>query len=149
MVSKVEVINNYPGIKVKSLPVKELIRKLLQDEGVKASELNVIFVDDAFLKALHHQYLNENSVTDVITFNLSEIPGAKTEGEIYISVERAVIQAQEFSVSTDQEIARLIVHGLLHLKGYDDCTQAEQRKMRAMEDFYLKKYNNIFRHKLL
>jgi rRNA maturation RNase YbeY len=65
------------------------------------------------------------------------------EGEIYISADRADIHAREFEVSLGEEIGRLIIHGMLHLKGYDDQTENERQEMQQKEDFYLQKYREL------
>ncbi|RMF57756.1 MAG: rRNA maturation RNase YbeY [Calditrichaeota bacterium] len=118
---------------------KHLVQQMIDEESLPASEINIIFVDDPYLRDLHDRFLGDNTVTDVMTFNLGT--EHHIEGEIYISVDRAKDQAREFGVSLQEELARLIIHGLLHLKGYDDATPEEQRLMREKENHYLEKFN--------
>lgn len=140
---QIEIINNHPAIRIAEKPGADLVRHLLEDEQLPASEINVVLVDDDYLKTLHRDFLNEDTFTDVITFNLSD-PGVKEVcGEIYISADRARIHAAEFAAPLPEEIARLIIHGILHLKGYDDRTGHQRRQMRAREDHYLKKYASL------
>ena len=120
-----------------------MARQVLEDEQLPVDEINIILTGDAYLRTLHRDFLKDDTFTDVITFDLSD-PGAKeTSGEIYISADRANIHAAEFAVPLRQEIARLIIHGILHLKGYDDHTENNRRQMRAREDFYLEKYAGL------
>ncbi len=98
------------------------------------TSLGVILVDDPFLCRLHKQYLDDPTPTDIITFDLSEPDSEDIEAELYISVERARAHAAELQVPFSLEIARLVVHGILHLQGFQDHTPGERAKMRSEED---------------
>jgi len=117
---------------------EKTIKKILREQNFILSNLNIILVDDEYLRSLHRQFLNEDSYTDVMTFPIEE--GENREAEIYISLERANINAKNFSVSIEEEVTRLIIHGLLHLKGYDDKDNLSRTEMRKEEDRLLKKY---------
>ncbi len=106
--------------------------------NLKADSVNVVFVDDSTLRAMHRQYLDDDTFTDVMTFDLGE---ENIEGEIYISTDRALAQADEFGVTPEEEVVRLIIHGLLHLKGYDDTTEKLRSEMKQMEDRLVEKYS--------
>ncbi len=138
MAPEIEIFNNHPQLQVEVDPATALVKSLLIDEALLAAYIHIIFVDDAFLQNLHQEFLSDDSPTDVITFELGSED--LTEGEIYISLDRAADHAREFQVETSAEIARLIIHGILHLNGYDDHTAEEQQQMRAKEEFYLKQY---------
>ena len=138
MSSRIEIVNNYQHISIHKAAVENIILNFLSAEKLPAREITIIFADDNFLRTLHRDYLNDNTFTDIITFNLSD--DARVEGEIYISVERAKTHSAEFGVTLSEEIARLVIHGLLHLKGYDDQEKRAQQLMRQKEDFYLGKY---------
>lgn len=146
MLTQIEILNNHPNIQIKEKPARELVSHLLKDEQLPAQEINVILVDDGYLKELHRHFLDDDTCTDVITFNLSEPHTVEAEGEIYISADRAAIYAREFKVPFREEIGRLIIHGMLHLKGYDDQTDDERERMREKEDFYLQKYRELIAH---
>jgi probable rRNA maturation factor len=94
------------------------------------NEILVVLVSDARIADLHQRFMNESGPTDVITFQ---------HGEIFISVPTAQRQAREYGTSTLQEIQLYIVHGLLHLRGFDDHTAAERAKMRAAEQAVLRR----------
>jgi len=97
--------------------------------------VSFIFVSDDELAEMHNKYLDDPSKTDVITFNLGD---ENIEGEIYISAERAADQATQFETTFDEEILRLMIHGLLHLADYDDLNEKDYKKMKKAEDSLLK-----------
>lgn len=139
---QIKVINNHSNIKIQTKEVNKLAYVILKDEGIETTnEISIIFVDDDYLRKLHNDYLNDDSYTDVMSFNLSE--DEQVEGEIYISLDRALHYANEFGVTFGSEIARLIIHGILHLKGYDDATEDQKKEMHEMEDDYLDKYSRL------
>lgn len=106
------------------------------DHGKQVEALTYIFSSDAYLHRINTEHLSHDTFTDVITFGLGENP-KKIEGEIYISIERVKENAKHFGVPFLQELGRVMVHGLLHLLGYQDGDPEEQRKMRKKEDHYL------------
>jgi probable rRNA maturation factor len=109
--------------------------KALRGEGVKSGQVDIILVDDKFLRQLHKKWLGKNTSTDVITFPLAEDP--PIHGEVYISIDTARKQAIEYDVSLKNELCRLSVHGALHLAGYDDATKAERDRMHELENKYI------------
>ncbi len=111
-------------------------------EGFSIQSLTFVFMNDENLLAFNRQFLNHDEYTDIITFDLSEKSGKKKkeiEGEIYISMERVKENAKTFGKTFQEELHRVMIHGVLHLCGYRDKTSASQKKMRMKEDFYLKK----------
>lgn len=98
--------------------------------------INIIFCSDTYLYKLNYDYLGHDTFTDIITFDQSEKDQA-LEGDIFISVERAKENAQAFEVSLEQELSRLMVHGMLHLIGYSDKTKDQKKEMRIKEEAYL------------
>ena len=106
-----------------------------EEESFSLTSLNVIGMTDAQLLELNQQYLDHDTLTDVITFPLSI--GKDIEGEVYISVERAIENAYKHKVGTSDELHRLSIHGLLHLMGYSDKKPDEQELMTSKEDYYL------------
>lgn len=106
---------------------------------VKESELNYIFCTDDFLLQLNQQFLNHDTLTDIITFDLSEQEGV-LRGEIYISTERVHENAPKYHTTYDDELHRVIFHGALHLCGFKDKTKKDREVMRAKEDECLLRY---------
>ena len=120
--------------------VEKWIQKIVEDEGKTLGELNYIFCSDAFLHKINVEYLDHDTLTDIITFPLAD-DAATVAGEMYISVERVADNAKDFGVSFTNELHRVVIHGVLHLCGYGDKTEAEEKNMRKKEEESLKKRN--------
>lgn len=97
------------------------------------SEVSYIFCSDTYLLSINQQFLNHNTLTDIITFRLSEM-GAPVEAEIYISLERVAENAQKFKSTMDTELHRVMIHGVLHLVGFKDKKPTEKVLMRKTEE---------------
>ena len=106
-------------------------------------EIVCVFCDDKYLLEKNIKYLNHDYLTDVITFDYCE--DRTVSGDILISVERVKENAKSYNVSFFTEIKRVIVHGLLHLLGYDDKTSSSKKEMTEKEDFYLNLYDDCRR----
>jgi len=113
-----------------------IISQVADREDVKVGFLNYIFCSDPYLLEINKQYLAHDYFTDIITFESSEEKGI-VSADIFISVDRAKENANEYKVSPETEIRRLIIHGLLHLVGYKDESEDEKLIMRKKEDYYL------------
>jgi rRNA maturation RNase YbeY len=112
------------------------IIKAAENEDYTVGTLNIIFTNDNILLTLNTEYLRHSTLTDIITFDMSEKRG-EIAGDIFISVDRAKENSKEYGVNLSNEVRRLIIHGVLHLMGYKDKTQAEKELMREKEEFYL------------
>ena len=118
--------------------VEELSHRVLQENHKTPMEVTLVFVDDAFITDLNQRFLGRDGPTDVLAFDLGKTPPASMDvGEVYISVERAREQAETYHVPLEEEIARLTIHGLLHLSGYDDETGADRNLMHKRTEAYL------------
>jgi len=111
------------------------IKKAVEAEHKDLRSLNFIFCTDDYLKAINQQYLRHQTFTDIITFDQSDDDAL--EGDIFISIERITENAEKFSSSFDDELHRVLIHGVLHLIGYGDKTKALKIIMRKKEDAYL------------
>jgi probable rRNA maturation factor len=102
-----------------------------------------VFTDDARIKDLNWRFRGKERITDVIAFSMRGIqerdPSGSLLGDIYISVPQARAQAKDYGVTEEEEIRRLVVHGVLHVLGYDDAEKGQARKMRQHEDQHLEK----------
>lgn len=107
--------------------------------GTKKISFNYIFCDDAYLLNINQQFLNHDTFTDIITFDLSESEQELT-GEIYISTDRVKENAQKFGKNFDHELHRVIFHGALHLCGFKDKKPADKKEMTKQEDACLVSY---------
>jgi probable rRNA maturation factor len=132
------------------LPKRSAIKKFLfsifEDYSKKVKNINYIFCSDEYLLDLNKEYLNHNYYTDIITFELNTSEDS-VEAEIYISIERARINAELYSVSGGHETTRLLIHGALHLCGHKDKTKKEFKKMKALEEHYLNQWFHVKRKK--
>lgn len=115
---------------------KQWIELAIEKERKKIEHLNYIFCSDAYLLSLNEQYLNHKTLTDIITFDHSETK-EHIEGDIFISVERVSANAVELNTDFDEELHRVIIHGVLHLIGYSDKSLPKKAQMRKKEDAYL------------
>lgn len=118
---------------------KQWLSKIVQTESneqKKIGTLNYIFCTDDYLHNMNVAYLQHDTLTDVITFDNSETSN-RIEGDIFISIDRIKDNAQTYNVPANTELHRVMVHGLLHLLGYGDKTNAETQLMRAKENEYL------------
>jgi len=113
-------------------PIVRLVRTALRQEGIRDAAVGVVFIGSRRCRRLNREWLGHDYVTDVISFPLGE--RGRVEGEVYVNLDRAAVQARAYGVSVKDEIARLVAHGVLHLAGYDDRRPADARKMRAAED---------------
>lgn len=123
--------------------VKQSIIHLCQQEAKPLERLQYVFCTDAFLLSINQQYLQHNTYTDIITFNLSNEPNI-IEGEIYISVERVKENSITHQTGFNQEMLRVLFHGALHLCGYGDKTKTEKTIMRSKEDFYIEQSQHLW-----
>lgn len=111
------------------------ISKTIQTEQCKEGDINYIFCTDEYLHKINLDFLNHDTYTDIISFDYSV--GKELHGDIYISIDRVKDNAKEFKVSFEEELARVIIHGVLHYCGYKDKTDAQAKQMRSKEDYYL------------
>ncbi|SFV31741.1 rRNA maturation RNase YbeY [Thermoflavifilum thermophilum] len=123
--------------------VRQALSYLFDQEQKPLRRLLYVFCRDAFLWELNQQYLQHDTYTDILTFDLTPFPGDPIEAEIYISVERVRENAQQFGVPFEDELIRVIFHGALHLCGYDDHKEADRYRMRAREDVYLEFWHQL------
>ena len=119
--------------------LKEFISSLCEKEGRRINQLSYIFCNDEYLLEINRAYLNHDTYTDIITFELSA-KGEDLVSDIFISVERVKENALKFRTSFLLELYRVMLHGALHLCGYKDKTLRDQKVMRDMETHYLNKY---------
>jgi rRNA maturation RNase YbeY len=112
-------------------------------ENNQIVDLNYIFCSDVFLHKINQDFLNHDTLTDIITFDLGNAEDAFISGEIYISVDRVRENAVALNVGFDFELRRVLVHGLLHLIGYPDKTKKESELMRKQEDKCLSLYGPV------
>jgi len=122
---------------------KTWIKKVIVSEKKKLGAIQYIFCDDNYLLKINRTYLNHDTLTDIITFSTSDSKEI-ISGEIYISIERITENAIVQSSSFNDELSRVIIHGVLHLVGYDDHCDNDKKIMRSKEDYYLLLQTGLF-----
>lgn len=115
---------------------KEWLKKSIQIEGKVTGEINIVFCDDVYLSKINYKYLKHNTLTDIITFPNSN-SSSIISGDIYISIDRVNENAIGLDIDFENELARVLIHGILHLVGYNDHSNEEKKQMRSKEDYYL------------
>jgi probable rRNA maturation factor len=118
--------------------IKVWIKKIIELEKKKPGQLNFVFTSDEEILKTNIQYLNHNTYTDIITFDYCE--DKLINGDIVISVERVKENAEKFKIDFEEELKRVIIHGILHLCGYKDKTKEASALMRKKEDWALRKF---------
>lgn len=113
---------------------KAWLKKIAEKENHKIGELNYIFCTDEYLHQINVEYLDHDTLTDIITFDNSEDEGL-IEGDIFISIDRIKENARIHTQSETDELSRVLSHGLFHLMGYKDKSKSEIKKMREKEEF--------------
>ena len=121
------------------LLLKTFLSSIFAKEKIEFKSVSYIFCTDEHLLKLNQQYLNHDTLTDILTFTLSGL-SLPIVSEIYISVERVKENARELNINYDTELRRVMIHGILHLCGYEDLSDAEKIEIRLKEDYYLSKY---------
>jgi len=121
--------------------VQKLITHILESEGLTPETiLNIVFTDNAYIQELNKRFLDRDRPTDVLSFNVhTEYLPSELQilGDVYISVEKALEQAENFQVQLQDELERLVTHGILHLIGYEHDVPEQQEKMETLTEKYL------------
>lgn len=112
---------------------KRWLKAIAENDGYKITDLNYIFCTDEYLHKINLDYLNHDTYTDIITFDNSE-EEKLIEGDIFVSIERIIDNAEKLESGVEKEIQRVMSHGLLHLMGYKDKNKKDKKIMREMED---------------
>jgi len=123
--------------KIKKALIIDICKKISSEEYITFSDINLIFCSDDYLLEINKEYLQHDYYTDIITFNYNNKKSVSSD--IFISLDRVQENAQLISIPFIQELQRIIIHGLLHLSGYEDDTVEKRKNMSIKEDYYLAK----------
>lgn len=130
---KLDIIDLQKFYRIDKNSVRKLVKGILKDEG-KDAELNIVFLDNKRIKEINKDFLGHNYATDVLSFAYNETSLMNNiTGEIIVSAEMADKAARNYGYATDGEVALYVVHGLLHLLGYDDRQKRDAQKMHQRE----------------
>ena len=136
---------NYKGtIKIDKSLIHKIVKKLSDDLDFRISCMQINFVNSEEMIKINSKYLNHNYSTDIITFNYAE--KNDLDGEIYISIDDTASNAKRYSVSFFEEVLRNIIHGFLHLLGYDDKHKKNKVIMKRLENSLFNQYRLLFKY---
>ena len=134
----IKIINDYsPKLNYVDEDIYSIILLILDSENKSADSVSLILTDRLYLSKLKKKYFNVEQFTDVIAFNLEDKDSLNIEGEIYISIDDVFENSKLFSSNFNNEFSRVLIHGVLHLLGYDDDIPDNIKIMRELEDKYL------------
>ncbi len=131
---EINVLSESFDRKLPKKKIKDAVIKVFAAESINDANVDIVLCSDNYIQSVNKQFLDHDYATDVISFNFEE---EILNGEIYISVETAEVQAKEYKVSLTNELMRLAVHGALHLIGYDDGDDESRQKMHELENKYI------------
>lgn len=132
----VQIANEQAALAIDCHSITNVIRTIARSEGIAEGAVSVAFVDDAAIHLLNRKYLEHDYPTDVLSFVL-EREQRILEGEIIVSTETAIAQANEYKLEAWEELVLYVVHGMLHLVGYDDKEESDRSVMRQKESDYM------------
>ncbi len=132
---RVDISYDHPVLRLSKKETIRTIGGVVRSEGGRLNAVSVVFTDNARIRDINRKHLRHDYITDVITFELEPHPGL--EAEVYINLDRARRQARQFRQTFREETKRLLIHGMLHLMGYDDRTPVQRNRMRHREDVLL------------
>ncbi len=137
----ISFFNEGIGFELKGKRVlRKWVQEVLEKEGATPGDINFIFCGDETLHAINQEYLGHDTLTDIVTFDLGE--DENITADIYVSIERVKENARELGVPFREELHRVMIHGILHLLGYEDKSPTARKKMRIREDECLKLLEN-------
>lgn len=122
-----------------TLKIKSWLKKVADEEGYQVGTLNYVFCNDDYILETNNKYLNHDYYTDIITFDYTE--KKRISGDLIISIDTVESNSKLVKTSMNEELCRVMVHGVLHLCGYKDKSDEEEVIMHKKEDYYLSKFN--------
>ena len=135
-------VSTEKGIRVNKISVHKLVAFVSKELKKKINSLEINFVNNETILDINSSFLGHKYTTDVISFDYSN-ENNSFDGEIFISVEKARENSKRFKVLLDDELKRLVIHGMLHFSGYDDATASQRRGMKKVENHFLGKSKKI------
>tara|TARA_Y100000746_G_C15302163_1_gene366138 strand:+ start:117 stop:554 length:438 start_codon:yes stop_codon:yes gene_type:complete len=133
----IHIINDtFPDYQLNKSRLKKILHTIIDHEKKEFDLVSIILENDEYLRMLKKQYFNQNIYTDVISFNLEE-NNNPIDGEIYISIPRVIDNANKYNTNFNNEFKRILIHGLLHLIGYNDILKRDKQHMTTLENKYI------------
>jgi probable rRNA maturation factor len=135
-------------LKVNKKQIHNIIGLTKKELNLSIISLELNLINSQMIKEINNKYLRHNYSTDIITFNYSADIN-KLDGEIFISIEDANVNAKKYHCCLDEELLRLIIHGILHMTGYDDQIETDKKKMKKIENYLVNKFYFVIKNKLI
>ena len=134
----ISILNLLSEFKIDKRLITRIINNIFVDHNFKKANINVVLTDDNDIIGLNKQYLGIDTTTDVLSFVI-EMNKEKNilEGEVYASLQQIERQARDYNINFENELLRIVIHGILHLVGYDDQLIKEKQQMTEKENYYL------------
>lgn len=143
---RISFTNDQERVAVDAVRLRDAVRHVLVAEKVRSADISIAVVDDVKMHELNLKYLQHDYATDVLSFRLDEEDGGPLEGEIIVSIDTAEREAEEYGWKREDELLLYVIHGVLHLVGYDDQEVADRKQMRDAEAHHLAQYGLVARH---
>lgn len=135
--NRIAIEQAHPEHELDASDIRRLVRQVADREDCSLRHVSIVLSDRDTVLQLNREYLEHDYPTDVLSFPLHDDPSEGIEGEIYIDLDTADERHEEFDATFKEEVHRYIIHGLLHLVGYDDASPSDRTAMRDREDHYL------------
>ncbi len=140
--------NTLDHYEINAIRLKKSVETVLANEKLRKARISVVLTEDDTIINLNKKFLNKDDTTDVLSFEIEKNDKAGLiEGEIYANLNQIERQAVDYNVSFESELFRIVIHGVLHLIGYDDKLEKDLLRMREKEDHYLSLVQNGFQNK--
>ena len=138
----ISVAHQHPCRRFSAATTVRVVKVVQRTEGRNFRSISIVFTTSVFIRCINKKFLKHDYATDIITFRM----GKQTpEAELYVNLDMAASQAHAYGVTYSQEVCRLIVHGMLHLCGFNDGTKAQRASMRKRENTYLQRLEGLKR----
>lgn len=138
----IDIADQQANVPLDRLRLRRAVRTILKGASIREARISLAFVDDPTIARLNQQYLDHEGPTDVLSFVLEQGEG-RIEGEVVASAETASREASRFGWTPHDELLLYVIHGTLHLVGYDDRTAGQRSRMRAQEREVLEKVRSL------
>lgn len=141
MDDRIEIAQQHPTLRLDEARLRRVIHGVLAGEQAELDGFSLVLTGHDEVHALNRDYLGHDYVTDVLSFSLADGTSPAVEGEVYVDLDTAMERHAEFDATFEEEAVRYVVHGLLHLVGYDDATPEARHTMHEKENVYLRAWH--------
>ena len=141
---KISISNRQEVIPIDKRLLRRLVKYVADEEGCRILSIDVAIVSADEIERLDRKYLNREGITDVMSFDLSEVGSDELDGQIVVCADAAVVQSKHYGLDVQDELMLYVIHGLLHLIGYDDTSADLASKMRVRQKQILENFKKLY-----